>query len=481
MIENICIDANSIGACIALQQTTKYLVIRNCMVTRSGYSNFWGKDTAGIWLWNCQNVKIEDCTALNNDYNGIKLKNSDDCFVDGCTVDGVERGGIEIKDSQNIHVTNNVITNGFFGIMFWGSSGHMTGNDASSCVIGIEFNGYSSGTPVSGNTASSCTVGMNIFQTSSITFSENHLIGNDVGINVFVAFSNTIEYNELRNNRVGIAKQHSGSNTISNNILIVDDVTVDGTYGIPDPNSFNTTIENNTIIGYKVGILLNDANQTLVKDNTMIDNGIGLLIENSNYSVIVGNLFENNTNYGIKTNRSSTNNSIFANIFMNNNNGSIQAFDDVGTNYWQDENGTGNYWSDYEARYPDASSDGEIWSIPYVIDGGLNVADGGPKVYPVDDPILAILNELSSILNEIDELVSLNLVKGRKIACEELLHLGKKVLDNVVEDYLNTGDISEHELCMIKVFLRCISIISKNQEISDCCTTGIDLIESIQF
>jgi len=37
-------------------------------------------------------------------------------------------------------------------------------------------------------------------------------------------------------------------------------------------------------------------------------------------------------------------------------------------NVWDDGAGKGNYWSDYEDKYPDAEEIEGIWDTPYVID-----------------------------------------------------------------------------------------------------------------
>jgi len=84
-------------------------------------------------------------------------------------------------------------------------------------------------------------------------------------------------------------------------------------------------------------------------ENLLVDNGCGINITNRSGEIILHNNFINNTvqayvlqQYGIKA-----------------------------TNIWDDSYPSGgNYWSDYEERYPDAQElDGSgIWDTPYVID-----------------------------------------------------------------------------------------------------------------
>jgi len=50
------------------------------------------------------------------------------------------------------------------------------------------------------------------------------------------------------------------------------------------------------------------------------------------------------------------------------------------TNVWDDGACEGNYWSDYEDRYPDAEEiyESGIWNTPYVVD--INNQDNYPLI-----------------------------------------------------------------------------------------------------
>ena len=106
----------------------------------------------------------------------------------------------------------------------------------------------------------------------------------------------------------------------------------------------NCTITNNIITSNKGGIALLFGGKHTVTNNTISSNYYGIYIV---YSV---------------------NNTIFYNYFLNNTN---QAYITGATNTW--DNGYpsgGNYWSDYEDKYPDAGEIDEsgLWDTPYVID-----------------------------------------------------------------------------------------------------------------
>jgi nitrous oxidase accessory protein NosD len=102
---------------------------------------------------------------------------------------------------------------------------------------------------------------------------------------------------------------------------------------------------------------------------------------------IIGNTIINN-GYGVALGHNTRSNTIYHNNFLNNTN---QAYDSTDqTNWWNDEYPSGgNYWSDYEERYPavedvysgpyqnETGSDG-IWDHPYVIDA--NSQDNYPII-----------------------------------------------------------------------------------------------------
>ncbi len=56
----------------------------------------------------------------------------------------------------------------------------------------------------------------------------------------------------------------------------------------------------------------------------------------------------------------------------------------------------GNYWSDYEIKYPTATNDGTIWDIPY--DVLWNNKDNYPLVNPmIDGDKISLTNKLATM------------------------------------------------------------------------------------
>jgi len=146
-------------------------------------------------------------------------------------------------------------------------------------------------------------------------------------------------------------------------------------YGIMLEDSSNNTILRTNIANNTQGIQLShgSSNNTIAGNNNIIsgnnitnnsESGISLF-GSSNYNSINGNTITANS-YGIFfQDRLSSNNSIYHNNFMNN---TEQVYSSESTNTWDDGAGKGNYWSDYEERYPNATEIDGIWDTPYEID-----------------------------------------------------------------------------------------------------------------
>nr|QEE16799.1 Periplasmic copper-binding protein (NosD) [Candidatus Prometheoarchaeum syntrophicum] len=117
------------------------------------------------------------------------------------------------------------------------------------------------------------------------------------------------------------------------------------------------------------GILLESSDYNIVSNNTCLNNfndGIGL--QRSNYNTVVGNNCSFNNKEGIEL-ESSNNTTITENYFINNQENQANSFDS-NNNQW-DNGSIGNYWGDYEVRYPDATNNGVVWDTPYEIAAGI--------------------------------------------------------------------------------------------------------------
>jgi len=161
----------------------------------------------------------------------------------------------------------------------------------------------------------------------------------------------------------GIYLLDSYNNSISGNHITAGDC------GLKLQYSSNNTISGNSISNNGYGIYLFDSFHNMISGNNITDNGYGMngcgidLVYSSNNTISGNNITHNG--YGIYLYESSNNNSIYHNNFINN---LEQVYSSESTNVWDDSAGKGNYWSDCEERYPNATEIDGIWDTPYEID-----------------------------------------------------------------------------------------------------------------
>ncbi|MCG3218593.1 MAG: right-handed parallel beta-helix repeat-containing protein [Candidatus Heimdallarchaeota archaeon] len=214
---------------------------------------------------------------------------------------------------------------------------------------------------------------------------------NDVAIDAWAA-SSTITNNQFIENSMAVELSYSHYSLIANNVFI------NNNHGVMVEDSNNVTIENNEFAHNKLGISSYSARYLQVSNNFFFDNDEGVVFEQSDYSLISDNSFNSSRrvsislisqanyitiesneiicsgNYSIFISQYCSDNSIYDNIFIDNNlDGSSQACDNGASNLWyNDVTLTGNYWSDYSG------------TGGYLIDGTANAVD----LYPYADTTL---------------------------------------------------------------------------------------------
>ena len=161
--------------------------------------------------------------------------------------------------------------------------------------------------------------------------------------------------------------------------------------GISLHGGSNVTIKNIEIREFEYGIHLQHSSNNTISGNNITENAWGINLVYSSDNTINGNNITNNDT-GILVHLSSFDNTIYHNNFIGNTQ-QVQIPTSGQANFWDDGAGKGNYWSDYEERYPNATEiDGSgIWGTPYVIDE--NNQDNYPIVpeFPTWTSILFIL------------------------------------------------------------------------------------------
>jgi parallel beta-helix repeat protein len=274
--------------------------------------------------------------------NAIKIT-VDNCVVRGFRCVNASASGISLS-SSNSEIYDNTCENNNIGISFTGSDCRLIGNSvANNSLIGIY-----------------------------LMYSHNNTIAN----NTFVSdglLAGTYK-NSVKNNTVY-------DNTVNGEHLIyledVSDQIITDAGQVILVNCNNITVKNFDLSDTTVGIELFETSDSSILDTNVSNNSYGILLGYSSNNVLMGNDVSNNV-YGISLFLSSDN-MVYHNNLVDNN--IDQASDNIGTNSW--DNGYpcgGNYWSDYEEKYPDASGIGEsgIWDAPYDIPGGAGAHDHYP-------------------------------------------------------------------------------------------------------
>ena len=161
---------------------------------------------------------------------------------------------------------------------------------------------------------------------------------------------------------------------LSNNVIVSGFTIRNSSTSFPHTNGIhilsNSCVISNNVITHNnlSGILIDGFSNNIIINNTITNNHKGIEIffgSPLGNNTISGNTIALNDWYGIYIVYSSLN-KIYLNNFTDNGN---QTYN-IGTNFWDDGVGKGNYWSDYEERYPNATEidDSDIWDTPYFID-----------------------------------------------------------------------------------------------------------------
>jgi parallel beta-helix repeat protein len=184
--------------------------------------------------------------------------------------------------------------------------------------------------------------------------------GNQNGITLSARdISNTTIKNlKLSSFNIGIVVMSSDNNKILENTI------TDSFRGLDLTASENNTVSGNYIANNNDGIALENMYNNIVENTITNNTNIGIFLYGAGYNNIIGNNITKNSR-GILV-HICYNNVIYHNNFLNNTN-HVETDDSNGI--W-DNGEKGNYWSDYEDRYPDAKElDGSgVWDTPYVID-----------------------------------------------------------------------------------------------------------------
>ena len=282
-----------------------------------------------------------------NKVNHIVCISTDHVRIKGFTLrnGGYYNNGINIYSNYNIISGNIIGSSNFDGINLLNSNNNTINDNIISLT---DRNGI-------------CLV-----ESNSNTIEDNTIKYNILnGIDIYSSDSNNISNNLIFKNSDGMDLLSSTNNTISSNIFAYNNygiILVYSTYNIISGDTITENIEDGILLGhsYRNTIIGNDIRYNY-------ENGI-YLCDSSNNTIISNNITSNDKE-GVYLHLNSSNNNIYHNNFITL---AINAYDECNNNW--DDGKYGNYWSNYEEKYPDAYElwwKG-IWNTPYEIPGGDN-------------------------------------------------------------------------------------------------------------
>ncbi|KAF5438154.1 CASH domain-dontaining protein, partial [Candidatus Methanophagaceae archaeon] len=381
----------------------------NNIITGNTASN---NHLSGICLWDSSNNNIIKGNTFVND--GLSVSYSYQNTVEDNIVNGKllvyledavdykveEAGQVILVNCSNITVENLDLSNTCVGVnLFKTENSIIANNTASNNNEGICLWDSCSNNNITGNTAGNNSYSIYLYYSSNNTLKSNTVTNNYCGIYLYHSSNNNITGNTASNNDYkGIEVYYSSNNTLMNNAADSNP------YGIRLFRSSNNTLMNNAADSNPYGIrLFRSSNNTLMNNAANSNKHYGIWLDSfSSDNIITGNNASNNNHYGIYPETYSINNKIYLNNFINNTKNVYSSYNS--NNIWNSTkeitytyggsthtNYMGNYWSDYEEKYPDAEELGDcgIWDTSYSIDSD---ADNHPLMVPWENYFAQIEN-----------------------------------------------------------------------------------------
>lgn len=287
-----------------------------------------GQGTGSLVIINAPDTRFEGFTLRNS---GININHEDT--------------GIVVQAAR-VTVANNQIENVLFGIYFANAADGLAFDNTVRCLdreLGLRGDGirvwYSNHVTITDNTVTDCRDTL-----------------------IWYAQDIRIENNTFRHSRYGLHFMYSSYAVVENNTFEGNSV---GSYLMYSQHLSmigNRMLGNRGPSGY--GIALKDMDYVTLQDNVLAGNRAGLYIDNSpalvdatNY--VTGNFFGYN-DMGIAALPSTKRNVFQSNTFLENHQQvSVQGRGSLLNNTWQ-QDGTGNYWSDYIGYDGDADGTGDV-------------------------------------------------------------------------------------------------------------------------
>jgi parallel beta-helix repeat protein len=290
---NTIVDGTANGTVFYLKKDASSVNIKGLTIRNGG-------DSFNAILWENENPAADNIQITNNiittSQYGIYVFNSDQNKIFNNTFNGNAFGAIYLNTAKNNNITRNAITDSAYGIqLILSINNNITQNTITQTSYAIHLTQTSTGNTIRQNVLSGTTAG--IYSGSDSTIVHHNTITNGAyGIYFYNCRYGSIYYNILSNSATGIRLYY------------------------PAPSASSHSVKNNKIT---------------------TPNGWGIELTNVNSNTFTGNWLQEGS-WGIYISASGSN-TLYRNNFVQNHR---QAYNGGAGNVW-DQNGEGNYWSDY--------------------------------------------------------------------------------------------------------------------------------------
>jgi nitrous oxidase accessory protein len=287
-----------------------------------------GQGTGSLVIINAPDTRFEGFTVRNS---GANINHEDT--------------GVVVQAAR-VTVANNQIEDVLFGIYFANANDGMALNNEVRC-LGRELG-------LRGDS-------IRVWYSNNVTLTQNEVTQCRDTL-IWYAQDITITDNTFRESRYGLHFMYSSDAVVNNNTFEGNSVGSYLMYSQHLTMTGNRMMWNRGPSGY--GIALKDMDYVTLRDNVLVGNRAGLYIDNSPalYNInndVTGNFFGHN-DIGIAALPSTARNIFQSNIFLENHQQvSVQGRGNLLNNTWE-QDGTGNYWSDYVGYDGDADGRGDV-------------------------------------------------------------------------------------------------------------------------
>jgi len=339
---NITVEFDS-DVAIRISNVTKHFIISNCFVSTLAFSY-----PGLIVIENASNWKIEHTIVIGKGI-GIGL------YSDSCS-------NVSVVDSCFTDLWKGIWFIGLRGVLIWNNE--FTNNQANGIICEFII-----GCEILNNTFSNAGIGVLAVYVNQTMIMGNLFVGGVRGIKFYQIYSGLlIESNEFVNlSSAGISSTSVFSYSTPNS----------GIETFP----IKTVIEYNTFVNCSYGFSSGFDGSNLFSNNTIMNCRVGVSLGCTSGNRIVGNHIQDSIEYGVSI-RDAHQNQIYGNIIINS--GIQNGFDENGENFWDDGEGEGNSWSDYNGT--------NVYSIV----GSSNSFDRWPSRHGA--PYISIKNETELII-----------------------------------------------------------------------------------